>query len=46
MLRQHRPGQHRVRAIDVVPSPLAVAPASVTTRQSFHTWETGEPAPS
>ena len=29
--------------IDVVPSPLAVAPASVTTRQSFHTWETGEP---
>ncbi|HEY7072053.1 MAG TPA: neocarzinostatin apoprotein domain-containing protein [Acidimicrobiales bacterium] len=29
--------------IDVVPSPLAVAPESVTTRQSFHTWESGEP---
>jgi len=29
--------------IDVVPSPLAVAPGSVTTRQSFHTWEAGEP---
>ena len=29
--------------IDVVPSPLAVAPTTVTTRQSFHTWVSGEP---
>ncbi len=29
--------------IDVVPSPLAVAPATVTTRQSFHAWLSGEP---
>jgi len=29
--------------IDVVASPLVVAPDSVTTRQSFHAWVSGEP---
>jgi hypothetical protein len=29
--------------IDVVPSALAVAPATVSTRQSFHAWLSGEP---
>ena len=29
--------------IDVVASPLVVAPDTVTTRQSFHAWVSGEP---